>query len=457
MRVDSFVAGFTGGSTLYKSNGQFYGGPYYTDRDIHNNVMTAEAYRANLDAYKHEALRRLMSPVLYNLTRLADGTITADCKQLSREEVLALRYEDMKQMAINWAALEFKLANRLPTYKHLDHVGYDLDYFASEYVQYQTRIRETLTGEEQTEALDKLDHLILSHVEKYAEQFADLVGGFLAQYGVGGEQTAIKESIVDLFRQRTAQYAQFVQENDNYAGIKGTADEWLLFDDMFMGEQLRYAFVSQQSDFTLTSSYGYSVDDLAAAGTLVKETWDVGYRKWQWGGYKHGSEVGFGVELGLAAMKYALIMDAFNVSDAMKAKLDTAFQNYIHAQNEEASQHVLRMRNDPYVRDKAAYALDWDKQLVLDIIGRMVTLLKSGDLNGAFQKDLLLIKEMYLSRAQSGTTSQQARYHPYSNSWLNKNYAGFWNQFIQRLSLSANKDLSPYMLSDQMSYLDIRG
>jgi len=24
MRVDSFVAGFTGGSTLYKSNGQFY-------------------------------------------------------------------------------------------------------------------------------------------------------------------------------------------------------------------------------------------------------------------------------------------------------------------------------------------------------------------------------------------------------------------------------------------------
>jgi len=458
MKVDSFVAGYTGGSILYKNRGQFVNGSnYFTDRDVHNNVLTSEEYEANLDIYKGQALRRAMSPVLYNLKKNTNGTISYDTKQLSREEVLAIRSDDLKDMEINWAPLKIQLANRLPNVTNLDHVGFDIDYFASEYVQYKNRILENFTGEKQMEELQKLDSMILTHVENYAEQFSELVGNFLDENGVHGEQTAIKESIKDLFLQRTAEYIDFIQKNENYAGVKGTEDEWLLMDHLFMGEQLRYAFKSQQFDWSFNSKSGYSIDDLTAVGTLVKETWDLGYQTRRMGfNNRHKSEEEFGVELGFAAMKYVLILDTYEINSARKAKLDTAFQTFISNQNEQAKNYIIQMRNDPFVRDKQAYALDWNQELVMDIIRRMVENKRSSDLNAAFKEDISLIMELYRNRMQSHQTRQLARYHPYHNSWVKSQYVGDWNQFLRRLSLTSGQAFSQYILQDHISILDIR-
>lgn len=453
MRIDAFVAGYTGASILFKNNGEYVGGKYYTDRDIHNNVTTIEAYKAAMDNHKQEALRRSTLPYLIHLSRQADGSITAESKQLREDEVLALRLEDMQNVPINWAPLKIQLANRLPTYSNLDHVGYDLDYFASEYVQYQTRIYRTLTGEAQQEALQTLEHLIWEHVERYADEFASKVGSFLEGQGISGEFQAIKESILDLFRQRTAQYAQFVQENEDYAGIRGTADEWLFLDNMFMGEQLRLAFASQQTEVALTSSSGYSIEDLVAAGALVKETWRLGYNSWDHG-FKHMSEEGFGVQLGLAGMKYAVITDVYHLSERMKSNLDTAFQNFIRNLNEQARQYQIQMRNDPFVRDKSSYALDWDEHQVLKIVASMVKMLQEDNLQEAFAEQMRQARSAYALKAQYGTTSQQARYHPYVNTWVHKNEAEMWNQFVQRLSLSTHHNLDRYLLKP-VCYVDL--
>lgn len=459
MRVDAFVAGYTGGSTVYQNRGQFVNGAgYFTDRDVHNNVLTAEEYSTKMDVYKEEALRRLMSPVLYNLTAGVDGSISYEQKQLSRDEVLALRAADLKGVKINWAPLNIQLANRLPNHTNMDHVGYDIDYFASEYVQYKHRIMESLTGDEQAEELQKLESMMKTHVEKYAEQFSEIAGHFLHQYGVSGEKEAIKDSIIELFELRVAQYTEFIQENDNYAGVRGTADEWLLFDNSFMGEQLRYAFASRGAGWETTVEGGYGIDDLAALGALVKETWNAGYQSWRWGFVnRHKSEEEFGVELGLTAMKYALISETYNISSSVKSKLDAAFQNFIKAQNENARNYIVQMRNDPFVREKASYAADWNEEIVLDIVSRMLENFNSNDLNRAFQEDMFFILQLYKDRTESRQTGNLARYHPYHNTWFKSPYVGDWNQFVRRLSLSSGQELSRYILQDSIAMLNLRG
>jgi hypothetical protein len=457
LRINALVAGYTGGSIVYRNNGQILNGAnYYTDRDVHNNVFSRETYAAGLDAYKEAALHRAMAPILY-LTKLEDGSLSVEPKSLTRDEVLALRAENLQEMEINWGALKFRLANRMPSVTNLDHVGYDLDYFASEYVQYRQRITTSYTGDKQAEELQKLESLFAEYMEKYAEHFAALAGDFLERHGVSGEREAIRASILDLFRQRAAAYADFVQQNDDYAGIKGTADEWLLVDDLFMGEQLRYAYAARSPDWKAIGAGGYGVDDLAALGTLVKETWNVGYESWRWGFVnRHKSEEEFGFELGLTAMKYALVTKIYNISDKVKSKLDTAFQNFLKDQNEQAQDYITRMRSDPFVRDKRSYAVDWNVETVLAIIRRLVEHVEADDPNQAFQEDFALILARYHDRTQDPQTRELARYQAYHNSWAKSPYIADWNQFVRRLALSAGLDLSRYGLQDGVSRLDLR-
>lgn len=417
---------------------------------LSSNTFSTQDLFYNQDTSKEEALQRAMEPIFVNVTKQEDGTIIFDRKILSHEEVLSLKESDLKNVGVNWGSLELQLTGQQASYTSADQIAYNLDYFASEYAQYTSQINMRYSGQERVDQLQKLDDMIYASVEKYANEFAEMAGNFFSENGTDIGKDQFKDTIIEFFEQRKNAYTSFIQKNEDYAGIKGTEDEWLLSDVQYMSKQLRYSFTKEHSEVNFINSNGMNIDDLVAVGTIIKETKHIGSG---FGGIsynKHKSEEEFGVELGLTAMKYALITETYNLTDGMKASLDTTFENFLKDHNERASNYVTEMQQDPFVRDKESYAVDWNKELVTNIISKMVQNLKTAEINESFKEDINILLELYKTKANSGQTSELSRYHDYHNSWEEGHYVDDWNRFVDGLGLSAGTDLKNYVLEYQI-------
>ncbi|WP_371068871.1 hypothetical protein [Sediminibacillus sp. JSM 1682029] len=434
MKVGQNIRGHAGDRSLSQ--------PFNTNFLNNSNLKSPQKAEvsASVNVHKEEALRRMMSPILVNLSKKEDGTISFDKRSYSQEEVLAIRESDLEGMDINWASLELRLTNRNASASSTDNIANDLDYLASQYVQFSQRIKQSYPGEEQADQFQKLETIIGTQIEEYAESFSTIIGGFLENNGVSGEQTALKASVLSQFQQRKEQYQTFVEQNENFAGIRGTADEWLLADNQFMAEQLRHAYAKENVEGQDKENKGYGMEDLAAVGILAKETRNVGYNSRQLGYNKHKSEEEFGVELGLTAMKFSLLTDTYDISDSVKTKLGTAFDTFIDKQNQKAEEYIINRRNDPFTRDKESYAVGWDNSLVSEIVSSMAGSLGENDFNAAFKQVVNTAMQSYAGKTQDEQTDSLSRYHPYHNTWNTANYIGDWNRFVERLSGGNGRD-----------------
>ncbi|WP_168123685.1 hypothetical protein [Paenibacillus sp. HB172176] len=423
---------------------------------IHNSLgaVGVEEYQANSENLRQQAILRAATSAIH-ISRNEDGTVLLDRESIS-DPMAAL---DKKRATggeaeISWQHIGVNLQRHEMLFGEdsLDEAAFNIDYFASEYAQYKTRIERQYSGDQKIEELAKLDQLFTLRVGESAEHFAETVGGFMESSGVSGEQEALQNSFLDVYEQRKATYLQFIESNSDYANVKGTADEWLLTSGDFMGEQLRYALISEQPEMNITSEYGYSVDELQAAGTMVKELAKVQDRSMS----SDRSEEEFGTQLGLAAMKYELISNHFTMSDRVRSKLDQAFNGFLGGEIERISTYIDQQRSDPFVRNKEAYAVNYDKNAVLEIVKRMVDNLSADDVNAAFRTDWNSVVSLYKSKMQNVQSGDLARYDNYYSSWVNENYASDWNRFVQQLSTSNNNDLSRYKLLDQLKWLDVK-
>ncbi|WP_017472845.1 hypothetical protein [Amphibacillus jilinensis] len=401
-----------------------------------NQVLTSADYLANQDIYKQQASNRIGKQI-FNIVRNDEGTVT---------DMVAAADSSRR---FNWGLLALPL---VPNHSTADNVGYDIDYLASEYVNYQNQIKRLYSEEEQAEQLQKLDQLMSKQVEKYAEKFAEITGGFLNENGVVVQAEDIKASLIDHFHQRTEQYQNFYQQNQDYAHLKGTEDEWLLDDAIYMGDYLRYAFTQEHSEMSISSEHGYHIEELVAVGTIASETWQMTYQSRLLGSYKNKSEEELGVSLGLMAMKYELISDTYQLSDPFKAKLDQAFKTYLQVENERARDYVTQQQKDPYVRNKQAYKMDWNEQLVYDIIERMVSSLQTDDVQQAIENDILIITEMY--KTNRDQHSNLSRYNNNNHSSTINNYVQDWNRFIK--TIIPDDQVNDYLLDVEFAKLDIK-
>ena len=422
--------------------------PHIIWQEISGNVAV-EDYEMNPDLYREKAI--LLAASSLQIGKNEDGTIWVE-STTDPQELLAKKRTSGGEKQISWNHVETNLNSH--TRDILDTVAIDIDYFASEYTQYKTRIEQQYTGEDQKAELVKMENTFASRVGEAATNFAKSVGGFLETNGVIGEQDAIRNSFLDIYEQRKTDYLNFTAENPDYAQVKGTEDEWLLTAGNFMGEQLRYAYISQQPEMNLTSQYGYSVDDLNAAGTLVKELTSVKQNLSM--SSSERSEEELGVELGLAAMRYVLISGHFEISSNIKSKLDQSLNEFVKRQIEKASAFIDQQRRDPYVREKEFYAVDYDQQVVLGTIKRMVKDLNSAeDINTAFKSDMNTIVALYKKKSSDIQMGSLSRYNDYYSSWVNKNYASDWNRFVLQLSASNKEEASRYLFNVQMQWVDI--
>ncbi len=410
--------------------------------------FSVDSYTMELDRYREKSM--LIAASTFRIGKHEDGSVWIEGLTTNPQELLAQKRASGGEKEIAWNWVDVKLKTH--TKDRLDTVAIEIDYFASEYAQYKTHIEQHYTGEEQQAKLAKLESLFATRVGEAAANFAKGVGDFLAASGVAGEHDALRNSFLDIYEQRKTGYLNFIVENDDYAHVKGTEDEWLLTAGDFMGEQLRYAYISQHPEMNLTSQYGYSVDDLNAAGILANELTYTSYA-----GTSDRSEVEVGVRLGLAAAKYAAISRHFDISSHVTSKLEQSMNHYLKSQLEKGSELIEQHRRDPYIRNKDPFAIDFNQNMAWEIIQRLVKDLSfANDITAVFKSDLDAFMALYKRQSDDILMGRMDRYSSHQSSlWMNENYAADWNRFVRQLAAFNYEEANRYLLKEPMQSVDI--
>lgn len=444
VKIHSFVASYNGATHYtFKKNANIN----HLGR-LNNSLMSKEEYLTNQHHFKEQAYLRVQSPSIYNISQNADGSIDFTPKGDADKE-------------INWVPLEMSIKSRISNHTNADEIAYDIDYIVSEYVQYKIRIEQLYTGEERKEAFARLNNIIDQQIETYAEGFSSTMTSFFTKHGVEISGSDIKNSVIDMFQQRITAYENFVDANPDFANIKGTEEEWLLQDNIYMGDVLRFSFSNEFPEMGLESEYGYSIAELMATGMLITNTHGVGIDPFR---NKVGrSEEEVGIELGITTMKFELIKEHFSMSDDFKDTIEQVFTNYINQRNQAESDYITRQRQDPYVRNKNSYAVDWDEKYVRSLIEQIRNSLKSNNVRAEINKNISSIYELYKQKVQENSIDGLSRYHDLKQTWnpdvfLEKwnieQYLNDWNQFIAKLPVENEAD--NYVINGTNVAIDVK-
>lgn len=401
---------------------------------LSQRTVSVQDYKVNQQYFREQAYLRSQQPSAYTITKTADGSIVTTPKENSNNE-------------IHTKILDFHFREQSPNFSNIDEISYFIDYYSSEYVQFKTRIEQLHSGKESTERLAHLDNLINKQIETYAEGFSSTMTSYFTKHGVEVSESNIKNSVIDLFHQRIEAYEKFVNDNTDFTNLTGTEEEWLLQDNYYMGDVLRFSFANNHSELKLESEYGYSLDELTATGLLINNTHELAKDPFR---SKIGrSEEELGIELGITTMKFELIKEHFTMSNPFKDTLEKVFVNYIKQRNQAESEYIIRKRQDPFVRNKNRYATDWNEKYVHSLIEQITSSLKSDNVRAAINKNISSIYELYKQKVQENGADGLSRYYDlmqtwnpdvYLQKWSVEQYLNDWNQFIAKLPVGHEID-----------------
>lgn len=168
---------------------------------------------------KEEAREKLDNPQYW-----LDGTIT------NYDPVNGLTWEQDLDAAIRG----------LHTYGQADISG-TADLVAARYVAIRDRVLRDFSGQEQQDALARLDELASAKIQQMAREYAQKLENSFGESGVLVDAKEIESSILMAVDHRTKEYLHLYQSNPNYAGISGPEENWLLNDSEYMASELRKA------------------------------------------------------------------------------------------------------------------------------------------------------------------------------------------------------------------------
>lgn len=253
-----------------------------------------------------------------------------------------------------------------------DNVGAEIDYIAASYVAYQNHINQYVPEAERAEQLSKLDSIINSAINRYADKFSEQTGAMLSKNGFEGEASAIKQSILNVFNNRVSEYRQFADANPDYTGVKGTQDEWMLQDENFMRGMLQHTMRSGSAD-SAVSDAPYSADDLQALGYMYTATNEVNTHTLD--------EIldKMTAQHAAYAMKAGAVLGKLDVGAMMCRRLEALYANTIEKSIDSANAELAKYRKESGVEgEKDSRYRPYDKDAILDMVKQIMDGLQNG-------------------------------------------------------------------------------
>lgn len=318
-------------------------------------------------------------------------------------------------------------------------------YMAAQYATYKDRIDTDFTGDEHTTQIEKLDQVFAESIDKLASKAADVLG---SKFGDGEK---FKASIIANFETEKVKYTQYVEENLNYSGLKGTKDEFLYRDCRYTTNKLREAYTSSQTTETTDSNTQsavsndlYSMDELKAASTFVgMDAIPM---------YSGVSDEELGFSMAIADIKTDLLIKADNVGQELADKMHSSIQNQYSdfiKRYDEAAQNANESVGESYT------PIDTD---AVQSLYRYVKNLfdKSGDITSTILQGAEEVINRFSPKAEYITDTSR---YSYPSNFITKLYIPysstqdyFSESPLQKIEYDWNKFVKELDVSDQTQY-----
>lgn len=175
-------------------------------------------------------------------------------------------------------------------------------------------------------------------------------------------------------------YSDFIKENQDYAGLKNTSDEWLMNDVAYMSQKLQKEFHAQNKTIIKEQN---NLNEISIANSLIKEAKTTSLFD------SFGNEESIGLEAGILMLKTNLFAENSNVSSEFANVMTNAVKHYIDQKIEDENEKIVAMYEEPY----AVYHKDkdpiYDKSEIYKVVDTMLTAYKEkGDFSKAIWKGI---------------------------------------------------------------------
>lgn len=172
---------------------------------------------------------------------------------------------------IDWKGVNSDFVNMGVGFDNAERLEIKVDYLASRYAVLKDRIQKQFTGDDQIQQMGILDEIYNNAKDEMADKYARQIGGFYEELGQNGAAEEFKNSILAMVDKKSNTYESYLLENNDYAKINNSENNWLLQDDAYMAAQLRESQSAGEPVVQTTlEQEGYNIDDLTFAGVYAK-------------------------------------------------------------------------------------------------------------------------------------------------------------------------------------------
>lgn len=283
-----------------------------------------------------------------------------------------------------------------------------IGHFASQGAIYQDYIKKNGSAEQK----EKFDKIMADHIQRFAKDFSDKVGGFFEENGMAGEKKRIYQSIQEQIQFLTDDYSQFLSENQN------------LFEDFVQepdkNNHTCFAFELQRL-YSGTGAYNSDVAQLAELENLASAAEMLLTQK----SLNIVSEEELGVKFGEIKVQSLSILEKSKAGLNFKDTFNQAVDHYISSSLDQMDEALLKQST------RSGTPSQFDKSAVHLVIEAMRD---SYDHWGSVSKAVSCGKEfaMYIYFMKQDSNHPAGRY---GNS-------AFFNDFLSETIQRFNGDLS---------------
>lgn len=161
----------------------------------------------------------------------------------------------------------------ITAYKQTDNsysnLGDAINDLASKYSVLKDNLEKIFSGEKLATQFLNLNNTFSNIISKLGDKAEKVLGETF------GDGSKFRNSTIDVFWQRTQSYSQYINENSNYSGLKGTENEDLINDVDLMATFLRkncdgQSYGKSSSTANISRNNLYSENELRAASDFMR-------------------------------------------------------------------------------------------------------------------------------------------------------------------------------------------
>ena len=285
------------------------------------------------------------------------------------------------------------------------------EYIVSRYAAVSHKINQNYTGEQRQEQIEKLNSIYQSTIKEMAQSYTDIVGGFLEENGMAQEKEKIYQSMIAAANEKAATYEKYLSENDDFLGIAGTEDAWLLDDEEYIAARLREQNISETEE---QSSEHYNLKDLEILGeySYTASAMEKGMI------YKRDEER-LGIDFAVMAMKADTVQKSGKTSSQFNEMFAKLTDNFVNQFLDKMDKALEKERKAGNVYDAEQGFAKLDRNAVWNVYNKTM---QEYQQNGDAMKALLEGAKFGAEQHSKGISS----------SYRDRNSDAYWNHFFDK-------------------------